>query len=145
MIQILQQGLSNPSTSILTLPSDPSTAPVFPGFCDTSAVFPTSSVLPSPAKKLPLNLNYGIAGHPLNPLASIPSPYPRASSLEVTVSFTLAFFSSDSEIPASQVEGVEKMCCSNKDVEEGASRSSSQFVVASNGFVSSSPSVLASL
>ena len=94
-----------------------------------NAIFFASSAPPFPAMNLPLNLNFGIARHPLDPLASTPSPCPRTGSPEVTKSFTLAISSSDSRIPASQVEGVEKMGCSNEDVARGAGRSSSQFVV----------------
>ena len=95
--------------------------------------------------KLPPNLNFGIAGRPLDPLVSTPSPCPRAGSPEAIESFTLAISSFDFGIPASQVEGVEKMGYSNEDVVVGAGKSSSQFVDTGNRFVFSSSSIPTSL
>ena len=131
-------------TPIPTPPSDPMTAPLFFLFCGTSAIFPISSVLTSPATKLPPNLNYGTTGRPVNPLASTPSPCPRAASLEVTESFKLDF-SSSSGIPTSQGEGVEGRGWSHEYVALGVGRFSSQLVLTGHKFVSSSPSVPASL
>ena len=66
----------------------------FSAFGGTSAAFPIFSVLPSSAAWTHINLNYGAAGCPLDPPASIPPNDSCAGSLEVTESLTLTTSSS---------------------------------------------------